>query len=121
LTLPQKNAVLLRVTEGGTAKDWDSDTDGSVKFQGKAAAYYTERKERLQGIDSTATAQSADLVKRRTVIVEPGFPDITFEDDDVVLFTYKDREISAVVDIVEEMDLPGQPVYGTVRLHLKVE
>lgn len=116
--LPQQNAQLTKVVEGGTAVDWDqSDTAGPSKFTGKAPAYYREVKEKTTG----GTGGPADLVTRRYLFVEPHMPDILWETDDVCTWTYKGREMTGTVATTDERDLPGQPVYGTVRIAFKVE
>ena len=125
MTLPQRNATLLKVTESGTTVDWDSpDALGPVKFEGRAPAYYTEKKERAVGL-ATSASQAADLVRRRYVIVEPGIPDIEFAEDDVLEVLVKTRQgerlVVGAIATTDERDLPGQPVYGTVRIALKVE
>lgn len=125
MTLPQRNATLLKVTARGTTVDWDSpDLLGASKFEGRAPAYYTERKER--GVTTaTGSSKAADLVRRRYVIVEPGIPDIDFEEDDVLEVLVKtrhgERTVIGAIATTDERDLPGQPVYGTVRIALKVE
>lgn len=114
--LPQRNAKLLKVAAAGSTVDWDSpDAEGDPKFKGAAPAYYTERRER------SSAATTEDMLLRRWLVVEPGHPDVQFEEGDVVTFEYRGSEHTGSVDAVEERDLPNRPVVGSIRLTLKVE
>lgn len=119
--LPQRNAKLLQVNAAGTTPDWDSpDAIGPEKFKGGAPAYYTERRERSRGPAAGGTA-AEDMLLRRWLIVEPDHPEVQFEEGDVLRFSYRGTERTGVVDAVEERDLPGKAVIGSIRLTLKTE
>lgn len=117
--LPQRNAKLLQVNGAGTTPDWDSpDSLGAEKFKGSAPAYYTERRERSSGPAAGGTS-AEDMLLRRWLVVEADRPEVQFEEGDVLRFSYRGTERTGVVDAVEERDLPGQPVIGSIRLTLK--
>lgn len=117
--LPQRNAQLLQVNVAGTTPDWDSpDAAGAQKFKGHAPAYYTERRERSRGPAAGGTA-GEDMLLRRWLVLEPGLPDVQFEEGDVLRFVYRNLERTGTIDAVEERDLPGKPVIGSIRLTLK--
>lgn len=129
MTLPQRNATLLQVNGAGGTPDWDSpDAAGPQKFKGRAAAYYNEKRGIAAG-PSQGTEVARDLVTRRHLIVEAGRPGIEFEEDDVVRYMIDRRrggriqkvEVTSKVGLVEEHDMPGQSVLGTVRLTLQQE
>jgi hypothetical protein len=129
LTLPQRNAKLLQVNAAGGTPDWDSPDDlGDEKFKGKVDAYYNEKRALATGVSQGAES-TRDLITRRSLTVEAGRPGVDFEQGDVVRFTYRRRRGGRVVDVektgvvetVEERDMPGYPVLGTVRLTLQPE
>lgn len=105
--------------EGGDTVDWDSpDGAGAEKFDGQAPAYYTEKRSVAAGPVS-GTSQARDLELRRSLIIDPNRPRIQFEEGDKIRFKYRGIERDAVVDMIEERDIPGAPVYGTIRLTLQ--
>lgn len=129
MTLPQRNATLLQVNAGGDAIDWDSpDGQGATKFKGSVPAYYNEKRGVAVGPLQGAEI-GRDLVTRRQLIVEAGRPGIDFEEGDAIKFTIDRRregrvkrvEVTGIVDLTEERDMPGQSVLGTVRLTLRKE
>lgn len=118
--LPQSNATLLSVREAKGTADWDTpDGAGPVKFEGHAPAYYTEKRSLSTGAGAAGQFGSRDLELRRSLIVDPKYPRIQFEEDDVIEFMYRGIKRSGKVQIAEERDMPGAPVYGSIRLTLQ--
>ena len=119
MNLPQRNATLLEVRASGDTVDWDSpDEQGAEKFKGRADAYYTEKRAVAVGPSTGATA-GRDLVTRRSLIIDPNTPRIQFEEGDMIRFVYRGTERTGIVETVEERDMPGEPVPGSIRLTLQ--
>lgn len=112
MSLPQTNATLTEVAGPGLAEDYDTvATVGTAKWTGRAAAYYSERSDRVEQSDTSS------IVVTRALIVSAGLK-VEWSQGDTLTFTYRNSPVTGQVRAVERHQLPGVP-NGTVRLTLE--
>jgi hypothetical protein len=121
VTLPQKNATLIKVNAGGSTVDWDSpDGAGEEKWAGRADGFYTERRERNAGPGAGTSGPAETFYLRRQLIVDARKTRaLTFDDRDIVTFLHRGEERQGLVIISEEFDIPNTLVPGEIRLTLQ--
>ena len=110
----QSNATLTAIAGSGVDADWKSSpaTDGAAKWTGRARAYYTEKRERIQ------TGGDSDAVLLRTLII-PNDVGVHLDENDFVVFTYNGAEQKAKAKLIEVRDLPDyEPDLRTTRIEL---
>jgi hypothetical protein len=123
LSPPTANARLLEICAAGTTADWDSpETKGPPKFKGSVGAVYTERRERVTG-EGTGTSTAENFNMRRSLIVYPReLPaDLVIDQRDTVVYVWRNRKLTGSVLSVEEYDVPGRNVPGSVRISIEPE
>lgn len=109
---PTANTRVFEVRTAGGTPDWDSpDPQGEAKFEGAIAAVYTERRERIRG----ATGDTFGL--RRSLTFFPrSLGGLEFEQRDEITYVWKNKKRTGVVISVEEFDMPGRNMPGSVRV-----
>lgn len=110
--LPQTNATLTAVTGAGGSEDYDTAaTTGAVKWEGRATAYFSERRARVEDGDSTS------IVVTRSLVVAASLP-VEWAQGDTLTFTYRGTATSGQVRAIERHEVPGVAL-ATVRLTLE--
>ena len=113
----QSNATLKAIENSGVASDWRDTpaTPGAEKWTGRARAYYTEKRERVQ---SPTAGGDSDAVLRRTLIVPTDVGD-ELDENDVLVFEYRGVEQRATAKLIERRDLSDfEPGLRTTRIEL---
>ena len=107
--IPQVNATVTKVTGGAASEDWDTPAGvGATVWTGSADAYYSEKRERVTG-------QQADLVLRRSLIVDTDFR--VWSEGEIVTFETEQGAQTGKVKVIEARALSGNPL-STTRLTL---
>lgn len=110
----QSNATLESIDGNGVDADWTDSpaTPGANKWTGRARAYYTEKRERVQSLNET------DVVLRRTLILDNDVA-APIDNDDLLTFTYAGVQQTARAKLIERRDLREiGPGLRTTRIEL---
>lgn len=123
MTPSTANSRLLEIRAAGTTSDWDTpETKGAPKFKGSAAVVYTERRERIRG-EGTGSSSADVLSVRRTITMSPRSlpPGVEVEQRDTIVYIWKNVSRTGVVVSVEEFDMPGRNMPGSIRVVIDPE
>lgn len=120
MSLPQSNARLLTVYEGGHTDEW-TDVDptdvGAQKWAGDTDAYLTEKRRYTPaGLAGPTTGPSTTIV--RSVIVENDDPNVEIVVGDYVELDYRRATVRGQVEAVERREPPEPMSTGVDTLRL---
>jgi hypothetical protein len=116
---PQANATITAVRGAGVADDWDTPgSNGAVKWQGRARAYY-----RKTTTSETGQGGATNIVTKRELIVTmDALRELGLDLDDRITFRVDDAEedATATAQSVPRVFLPEIPAgLQTSRIRLE--
>lgn len=105
MSLPQVNAMLTRVTGGGSSEDWGSVAGaGDALWAGSERAYFRASRHRNFG-------PTDDVLVKRVLTVETGLRQ--WAEGETVEYTFMGVPATGKIQAVEEYSLPGHPLQTT--------
>lgn len=116
MALPQANATLTSVSGTDFLEDYDRAEADAQRWQGRADAYYQEKRRWVGG------AGGQDHVLSRSLIVDESVAGaVRFAVGDVLGFEFGGAALTGKVDDVERRTLPGHPLQTTKLTLREVE
>jgi hypothetical protein len=117
LSPPTANTTVVEILAAKSAPDWDNAEEaGAAKFKGQISGVYTERRERTTG-EGSGTSSAENFGVRRSLTLSPrSLGEIEINQRDQIVYIWRNQKRTGSVVSVEEYDVPGRNMPGSIRI-----